>query len=207
MDPITLTVTQRLTDLTYDRHETNEKSPSLQENDAFQHGTHMTLVCVKKRVYVPTKGMFHTPRPPRPVSLAELITLGYLSESDVLPGGHVDESRRSHAEHQFLANRPRSAPSRPTRRPIRVLPLVSRPQTVRGSSAHVHRVHLRRDVQGTDRVPMRLVLDTCCICYTNAKDHAVVPCFHMCVCIECSRRIQQCPMCRGSVDRIQRIFI
>ena len=49
--------------------------------------------------------MIHTPRPPRPVSLAELITLGYLSENDVSPDGHVDESRRCRAEQQFLQNR------------------------------------------------------------------------------------------------------
>lgn len=151
--------------------------------------------------------MIHTPRTPRPVSLSELITLGYLTESDVLPGGHVDESRRCRAEEQFLATRPRSAPPRPPRRPPRApQPPPSRPQTARGSSAHVHRIHVRRDVQGTDKIPVRLVLDTCCICYTNEKDHAVVPCFHMCVCVGCSKRIHQCPICRGPVDRIQRIF-
>ena len=158
--------------------------------------------------------MIQTPRPPRPVSLAELITLGYLSESDVSPDGYVDESRRCRAERQFVQNRPRTAP--PERRrnsprdhpPPRVRPPpASRPQTARGSSAHVHRIHIRRDVQGTDKMPVRFVLDTCCICYSNSRDHAIVPCFHMCVCSACAQRIQQCPMCRGPVERIQRIYI
>lgn len=159
--------------------------------------------------------MIQTPRPPCPVSLAELITLGYLTENDVSPDGHVDESRRCRAERQFLQSRPRTAPPERHRRPprtpstphVRQPPPVSRPHTTRGSSAHFHRIHVRRDVQGTDKIPVRFVLDTCCICYTNSKDHAIVPCFHMCVCSACSQRIHQCPMCRGPVDRIQRIFM
>lgn len=159
--------------------------------------------------------MVQTPRPPCPVSLAELITLGYLSESDVSPDGRVDDSRRLGAEQQFLQTRPRTAPPeqrhRSPRNPhppnMRPPPPASRPQTARGSSAHVHRMHVRRDVQGADKVPVRFVLDTCCICYSNSKDHAIVPCFHMCVCSACSQRIHQCPMCRGPVERIQRIFV
>ena len=159
--------------------------------------------------------MIQTPRPPCPVSLAELITLGYLTENDVSPDGHVDESRRCRAEQQFLQTRPRTAPVERRRRTprtphtphVRPPPPSSRPQTARGSSAHFHRIHVRRDVQGTDKIPVRFVLDTCCICYTNSKDHAIVPCFHMCVCSACSQRIHQCPMCRGPVDRIQRIFM
>lgn len=147
--------------------------------------------------------MIHTPRPPRPVSLAELITLGYLSENDVLPGGHVDESRRRQAEERFLASRPQSAPTRPPPQSSS-----SRPRTTtQGSSAHVHRVKVRRRVQGMDRVPMRMLLDACCICFTNVRDQAVVPCFHMCVCSVCSKHIQHCPLCRCPIERMQRIFI
>ena len=150
-----------------------------------------------QKTYQP-KAMIQTPRPPCDVSLAELITLGFLSESDVSPDGHVDESRRCRAEQQFFQARPHTAPPERHRRPPRnsrppyVRPPLpdSRPQTVRGSSAHVHRIHVRRDVQGTEKTPVHFVLDTCCICYSNLKDHAIVPCFHMCVCSACSRRIQ-----------------
>jgi len=167
--------------------------------------------CLTVRSAYQTREMIHNPRPPCPVSLTELITLGYLSENDVSPDGHVDESRRCSAEQQFLQTRPRTAPPERRRRPLRhppPPPPTSRPQTARGSSAHFHRIHIRREVKGTnDKIPARLVLDTCCICYTNSKDHAIVPCFHMCVCSACSQRIHQCPMCRGPVDRIQRIFM
>lgn len=158
--------------------------------------------------------MTHTPRSPRPVSLVELITHGYLSESDVLPGGGVNESRRCRAEQLYLETRPATAPhvARHARRPPRVQQPPTprpppRPQTARGTSAHVHRIHVRRDAHGSDKIPTRFVFDTCCICFNRTKDHAVVPCFHMCVCRACSERIQRCPICRGPVDRIQRIFV
>ncbi len=161
-------------------------------------------VCVKKKLTECTKPCAMVPRPPRPVSLVELITLGYLAEEDVLPGGHVEEGRRRCAELQYLSSRPRTATARgePARRPER------RPWTARGRTtvAHVHRVHVRRDVQGTDRIPARLVVDTCCICLAHSRDHAVVPCFHMCVCAICAARIQRCPLCRGPAERIQRIY-
>jgi hypothetical protein len=166
-----------------------------------------------KQICRTNEKMIQTPRSPRPVSLSELVTLGYLAESDVSPGGHVDESRRCRAEQRFLATRPHTAPQ--TRRvrltPPQVPPITPqaplRSRTARGSSAHVHRIHVRRDVQGTDKLPIHVALDTCCICYSNVKDHAVAPCYHMCVCSTCSQRINQCPMCRGPVDRIQRIFV
>lgn len=151
--------------------------------------------------------MIHTPRSPRPVSLTDLIALGFLSEEDVMPGGRVDETRRCRAEEAYIASRPRTATVQRRPRPQETHRSHSRPQTARGSSAHIHRIHVRREVQGTNKVPTRFVLDTCCICYTNAKDHAVVPCYHMCVCVNCAQRIQQCPMCRGPVSRIQKIFL
>lgn len=54
-------------------------------------------------------------REPFHVSVTELFTLGYLKEEDVLPGGHVDEGVRIHAERRyadFLERRPTSAPVR-----------------------------------------------------------------------------------------------
>lgn len=167
----------------------------------------MLLRYVYQIRYVPTQRMLRTPRAPRLVSLAELITMGYLAENDVQPGGHVDDARRNRAEQQFLVTRPRTAPPVRHVSSPRLPPVVVLPRTVRASSAHAHRVHVRRDVQGVDRTPVRVMLDTCCICYANVKDHAVVPCFHMCVCSTCAMRIQHCPMCRGSIDRIQRIYL
>lgn len=126
--------------------------------------------------------MVRLARAPRPVSLAELLTLGYLSESDVRPGGHVDAATRRCAERDFLQAREVGvrAPV-PPRVPPRAV------EVVRGDSPVAH--------------------ECCCVCLANRKDRAVVPCFHMCVCAACSRRIRQCPVCRGPIDRLQRIFM
>ena len=129
------------------------------------------------------------PRPPHTVSLAELLTLGYLSDGDVRPDGHVADARRRCAERHFLEARravslPAPAPRRPAVKSVRVPPVK----------------------QGTSEAEADVLC--CCICLTHRKEYAVVPCFHMCVCAGCgARRIRQCPLCRGPVDRLQRIFV
>ena len=40
---------------------------------------------------------------------------------------------------------------------------------------------------------------SCIVCFMNAKTHAAVPCGHQCVCEGCSKRITECPICRGPV--------
>ena len=155
------------------------------------------------------KEMLPTPRAPRPVSLADLLQLGYLTESDILPGGHVEESCRARAERAYAEHRTRSRPRRPTTTPARAPPLVPRSPAVRSShvsAAQVHRVQVRRAVSGSDAMPKRLVLDACCVCMSTPRDHAVVPCFHMCVCAACAMRIVRCPMCRGDLKRVERIY-
>ena len=53
----------------------------------------------------------------------------------------------------------------------------------------------------------------CCICQARPATRAMVPCGHWCVCDTCGRRAHQgrreertCPLCRGQVDRVVRIF-
>ena len=51
----------------------------------------------------------------------------------------------------------------------------------------------------------------CVICLSCAKTHVVVPCMHKCLCSECSRLISTrsgavCPMCRGSVQLVAKVF-
>ena len=53
----------------------------------------------------------------------------------------------------------------------------------------------------------------CCICQVRPVMCAMVPCGHWCVCDTCGRRAHQgrreertCPLCRGQVDRVVRIF-
>ena len=38
---------------------------------------------------------------------------------------------------------------------------------------------------------------TCIVCFTNPKTHLAAPCGHQCVCEECSRELEACPICRS----------
>ena len=39
---------------------------------------------------------------------------------------------------------------------------------------------------------------TCIVCFTNPKTHAAAPCGHLCACSDCSKRMSECPYCRGT---------
>lgn len=51
--------------------------------------------------------------------------------------------------------------------------------------------------------------DECVICLTNAKDTAVIPCRHLCLCKDCAeplrRQSPKCPVCRGPIDQLLHI--
>ncbi len=49
--------------------------------------------------------------------------------------------------------------------------------------------------------------NTCKICYTNSIDHAIIPCGHT-FCQTCISQavLSTCPVCRGSIDKKQKIF-
>ena len=50
----------------------------------------------------------------------------------------------------------------------------------------------------------------CCICYFQAKTHALIPCGHMCLCESCAATpapsFSRCPMCRKEILQVLRIF-
>ena len=41
----------------------------------------------------------------------------------------------------------------------------------------------------------------CVVCLEGAKDTAVLPCKHLCVCGSCAAQLDACPVCRGPVER------
>ena len=52
----------------------------------------------------------------------------------------------------------------------------------------------------------------CVICYTNKKDWMVRPCNHVCLCFECTteniRHLHgHCPMCRGNILTVEKVYI
>lgn len=63
------------------------------------------------------------------------------------------------------------------------------------------------EIFGIEGGTANLVNDTnklCVICFTNDKDTVVLPCRHMCLCMECSqivrRQSNNCPICRTKVS-------
>ena len=49
----------------------------------------------------------------------------------------------------------------------------------------------------------------CVMCLSERATHAVVPCGHMIACASCAgqARLDQCPMCRGAVAQLMRVFL
>ena len=52
----------------------------------------------------------------------------------------------------------------------------------------------------------------CVVCMDERKQHAMVPCMHMCVCEACAQRLleaqtPQCPVCRTPIQRSTRVFV
>jgi hypothetical protein len=156
------------------------------------------------------------------VSLFELVLHGLITDDDVMPCGRIEEQTRIRAEVRYAslmahsrANiQPQQTEMRPfTARPYHVRPTESRPRTARGD---VDR-QLSRPLSSYPPRPPPIVPLTCanqslgdkacCVCTGKEKTHAVAPCFHMCVCSACSLRINSCPLCRGPIDSIHRIYI
>ncbi|CAN0478392.1 unnamed protein product, partial [Discosporangium mesarthrocarpum] len=40
----------------------------------------------------------------------------------------------------------------------------------------------------------------CVICLTDPKDTLLLPCRHLCVCRECFKHVDKCPVCRSTFD-------
>jgi len=52
---------------------------------------------------------------------------------------------------------------------------------------------------------------TCCVCLDRDKSHALLPCGHLCTCMDCSdylaARNSPCPVCRTQIERAVQIFV
>lgn len=51
----------------------------------------------------------------------------------------------------------------------------------------------------------------CVVCMEHVKTHALVPCYHMCVCSGCAEKVVNelgtCPLCNASAARAQRVWV
>jgi len=51
---------------------------------------------------------------------------------------------------------------------------------------------------------------TCMVCYSRPPTHALVPCGHASICINCAERVKtrnRCPVCRGRVEDHLKIYM
>lgn len=46
----------------------------------------------------------------------------------------------------------------------------------------------------------------CVVCLDNERAYAIVPCGHLCVCGGCVGRVKECPICRGRIQSILKIY-
>lgn len=67
---------------------------------------------------------------------------------------------------------------------------------------------IRRQRDGSQKMRRRHVRDRelnelqqCLVCYQNPREIILLPCGHVCLCLDCSERINDlCPVCRGKVQ-------
>jgi len=47
----------------------------------------------------------------------------------------------------------------------------------------------------------------CIVCMSKPQEMAVDPCGHLSMCYSCSSQMKECPLCRGPVEKLLRIFV
>lgn len=56
-----------------------------------------------------------------------------------------------------------------------------------------------------------MIDSTCVVCQERPRDHLIAPCHHFCVCKPCADKLRSthpsCPMCRGPVASVTRIYV
>jgi len=46
----------------------------------------------------------------------------------------------------------------------------------------------------------------CVVCLTERREYAFLPCRHLCVCHQCVRYLEKCPLCRTPIQKYMKIF-
>ena len=47
----------------------------------------------------------------------------------------------------------------------------------------------------------------CAICFDDDAEFAVIPCGHRCLCASCIKAVSDCPVCRGAMTAVLRVFV
>lgn len=54
--------------------------------------------------------------------------------------------------------------------------------------------------------PQGVKKDECVVCMDATKSVILIPCWHYCLCEGCADEVKSCPICRGVIERVQKIF-
>ncbi|KAK3269292.1 hypothetical protein CYMTET_22261 [Cymbomonas tetramitiformis] len=59
-------------------------------------------------------------------------------------------------------------------------------------------------------VASAIVSEECIICCERNKECVLLPCYHLCTCLKCGKKLFQknlsCPMCRSRIKRVQKVY-
>jgi hypothetical protein len=53
--------------------------------------------------------------------------------------------------------------------------------------------------EGCERLPQIIEEEECVICFEKTPSQLFMPCFHLCCCQICSRKLERCPLCRSEI--------
>jgi len=48
--------------------------------------------------------------------------------------------------------------------------------------------------------------NSCVVCFDNPVEVVLLECGHLCLCSECSQKMNMCPVCRGSISRVVKVY-
>lgn len=63
-----------------------------------------------------------------------------------------------------------------------------------------------------DEIPLvpeeakNLFAGLCVVCLEKKADYVILPCGHVCVCINCSQIVEKCPMCLKNIEGVKHVI-
>ncbi|CEM02386.1 unnamed protein product [Vitrella brassicaformis CCMP3155] len=126
------------------------------------------------------------------------------SNTLMLPEGAV-QVRRSDAA-QGAGEGGRSPSSRRARASVRVREPVTLDLTKRHDKEHVTRQESEVG-QGVSPSSRKYMAPKCVICMAKPDECAFDPCGHVCACMDCAVKLDDCPICRTKIMKVLRVFL
>ncbi|CAK8698369.1 unnamed protein product [Clavelina lepadiformis] len=65
---------------------------------------------------------------------------------------------------------------------------------------------LMRSLREDDELQIVREREKCVVCFTHATNALIIPCGHLCMCLECVVKVQTCPMCRTEIYQTLKVY-